>query len=242
MKKKILIVSVAVLTAAAVAVVVLSNQSDDADHPSSGRDESAQKRDLTAELGSDFELSVSGRYIFKVEYQDAHSGWVELYSVEDPAKDMIMEFEGRLCPIDKGGNFLVDMENDSVMDLSTDRWYDVQIDGYFEFSGNGRYLAVESPANMVRVYDTQSWEVLSKQSYIQHSGTIFINEDRHMITCHYPDEEFEGPQSADVYDTRTWTLVNTLRIDSWIEDLSNPDGTYVYDPMQDITVDVLTAS
>lgn len=190
---------------------------------------------------SEYHFSAGGKYIYLVEYQDAHSGWVELISLESPSRDRTVDFEGRLCPIDEGGNFLVDIEDDTVLELSTGRWYQVEIDGYFEFSSSGQFLAVETPVNVLRVYDTQTWDVVMEESFVNHSGTIFIDDDRYMLTCHYPDEQFEGDQTANVYDTRTWTLVNTLYIESWIEDLRNLKSTYVYDPINQNIVDVLTA-
>lgn len=182
-----------------------------------------------------------GRYIYVVDYEDAHSGVVMAYSMDDPSADVMMDFGGRLCPIDNGGHFIVDIENDTVLDMASGTWLHVEIDGYFEFSNDGRYLAVETPDNVVKVYDTQSWEVVSENSYVYHSGTIFIDNDKYMLTCHYPDEECQGNQTADVYDTETWTLVNTLRIDSWIEDLKNLKDTYVYDLVEGGVVDVLTS-
>lgn len=196
-------------------------------------------RDLNADYVSEFKFSACGGYIYKVEYQDAHSGWVSLYSIDDPAKDIDMNFCGRLCPIDNSGNFLVDIENDAVLDLSTGVWADVMIDAYFEFSDNGKYLAVETPGDLLRVYDTKSWEVVFEESYVSYSGTIFIDNDRYMLTCFYPEGDFNGSQLACLYDTSTWTLVNTMPLDSWIEDLQNLKGTIVYDPISSRVVDVL---
>ncbi len=186
-------------------------------------------------------LADSTRYAFDVVYEDAHSGWVSLYSLDNPDKDMIMEFEGRLCPIDIGGNFLVDIEDDTVLELSTGRWYQIEIGGYFEFSDNGRYLAVETEDGKLCVYDTQTWDIVKEETFVRHSGTIFIDEDRYMLACHYPDVNYEGIQTVNVYDTQTWTLVNSFSSDAWIEDLRNLKSTYVYDCMGGEIVNVLTS-
>ena len=198
-------------------------------------------REVEAYLIQYFEFSQVGRYFYQVDYNDAHSGTVQVVSMEDPSEDVMMYFYGRLCPIDNGGNFLVDIDNDRVLDMSEGRWVEMEIDGYFEFSQSGRYLAVETPSGVVRVYDTKSWEVLAEESYICHSGTIFIDDDRYMLTCHYPDKEFEGPQTAELYDTETWTVVNSFRTDSWVEDLRNLSSTYIYDMAECNLVDALTS-
>ena len=188
-----------------------------------------------------YKFSSEGRWFYAVEYQDAHSGYVEVNYFDDPSKDIIVEFWGRLCPIDDNGNFLVDFENDTVLDLKQDSLVSLKIDGYFEFSHNGRYLAVETPANMVRVYDTKSWDVVFEKSFFTHSGTIFIDDDRYMLMCQYLLPEYEGHQMVDVYDTATWTLQTTLELDTWVEDMMNLKSTYIYDFMSDVVVDVLSS-
>lgn len=198
-------------------------------------------REAEAYLIEYFEFSQAGRYFYEVDYEDSHSGTVQVVSLEDPSEDVMIDFYGRLCPIDDGGNFLVDMENNNVLDMSDGRWIEVEIDGYFEFSKSGRYLAVETHDDVVKVYDTKTWEVLWEMSYIKHSGTIFIDDDRYMITCHYPDKDFEGLQTADVYDTETWTVVNSFITDSWIEDFRNLHSTYLYDLSECHVIDALTA-
>ena len=188
-----------------------------------------------------YHFSSDGRYLYSVEYQDAHSGFVDIMYFDDPSRDILVEFWGRLCPIDEGGNFLVDSENDTVVDLKHGSGVSLKIDGYFEFSHDGRYLAVETPANVVRVYDTKSWEVVFEKSFVEHSGMFFIDDDRYMLMCHYLLPEFEGHQMVDVYDTATWTLQNTLEMDTWVEDMMNLETTYVYDSISDNVVDVLSS-
>ena len=179
------------------------------------------------------------QYLCNVEYADAHSGWVDVTYPDDPSRDIHMDFEGRLCPLDPSGRLLVDMDGDCVIDLPTGTEYDLVIDYYYEFSQAGRMLALETSDNVLKVYSTDSWEVIFEQKFVNHSGTIFINNDRHMLVCHYLDPDFETPQLVNVYDTSDWQLVNTIELDVWVEDLLYFSGTYVYDPVTDTRIDVL---
>ena len=197
-------------------------------------------RDVSGSEASDAVVAVCrGEYTLDVEYADAHSGWVDVTYPDDSTRNIHIDFEGRLCPVDPSGRLLVDMERELIIDLPTGMTHELAVDYYFEFSQAGRMLAVESYGNVLKVYSTNSWEVLFEQKFINHSGTIFINNDRYMLVCHYLDSEFETPQQVNVYDTSTWQLVNTLQLDLWVEDIQHFSGTYVYDPMTGTRIDVL---
>lgn len=196
-------------------------------------------RDFEAWFISDFRFAENLEYIYNVEYQDAHSGWVDVIYVNDPSRDIYIEFEGRLCPIDNQGRFLVDMENDCVLELFSGRRIDLKVDHYFEFSPDSELLALETSGNGLIVYDTMTWTPVFEESFINHSGTIFLNNEDYMLVCYYLTPDYDGPQMAKVYDTVTWELVNTLQLDSWIEDLQHVYGTYVLDPVTNRLVNLV---
>lgn len=199
-------------------------------------------RKISTNFVSMYTFTEDERYAFGIQYQDGHSGWVDFMCIQDPMKDFYVDFQGRMEPVDKNGNFVVYSDKGTILELSSGKEAHIPTNHGFEFSSDGKLLVVQQDEEKILVYDTKTWEVVFYESYASYSGVVFVDDDRYMLAFNYENPSYEGAQYVNVYETSTWQIVNKFEMPIWYRDYYDIEATYTLAPYLGPIIDVRDCS